>query len=226
MNETNQGIFLMITFVEHGGGSSLSEYYQQNGVSCHFQCKGHGTASSELLDILGVGSAERDILISIGAKADVENLILKIKDDDLNDFEAGRGIVCTMPITGLNQIVTAAILSKSLGETMEGDMHMEKADHSLILIIVNQGHTDEVMNTARGAGARGGTVIRSRWAGSEESTNFYGMTFQEEKEILAIIVSQENRNAIMEMINKQHGLKTKAGAIICSLGIDKITKVS
>lgn len=225
MNEENQGVWLMITIVEHGGGSSLSEYYQQNGVFCHFECRGHGTASSELLDILGVGSTERDILISMGAKIDVENLIMKIRDEDLSDFEAGKGIVCTMPLTGLNQIVTAAILNNSSSEVMEGGVHMEKADHSLLLIIVNQGHTDDVMNTARGAGARGGTVIRSRWAGSEKISNYYGMTFQEEREILALIVNQENRNAIMEMINKQHGLKTEAGAIICSLGVDQITKV-
>ncbi len=60
---------------------------------------------------------------------------------------------------------------------------------------------------------------------SQFVSNYYGMTFQEEREILALIVNQENRNAIMEMINKQHGLKTEAGAIICSLGVDQITKV-
>ena len=43
---------------------------------------------------------------------------------------------------------------------------MEREDNgSLILVMVNQGYTDEVMNTARAAGARGGTIIRSRFAG-------------------------------------------------------------
>ena len=99
------------------------------------------------------------------------------------------------------------------------------AENSLILIAVNQGHTDEVMATAREAGAHGGTVIRARWAGTEEGGQFYGISLQTEKEIIAIVSSVSGRNAIMEVINKKHGLQTKAGAMICSLGIDRMVKL-
>lgn len=34
------------------------------------------------------------------------------------------------------------------------------------------------------------------------------------------------RNTIMETINKKHGLKSEAGAVILSLGIDQIAKLS
>lgn len=102
----------------------------------------------------------------------------------------------------------------------------EKADHSLILVAVNQGHTDEVMDTAREAGARGGTVIRARWAGTEDVSQFYGISIQSEKEIIAIVAAGERRNAIMEMINKKHGLKTEAGAVVCSVGIDHSVRLA
>ena len=102
---------------------------------------------------------------------------------------------------------------------------MEGKPHSLILVVVNQGHSDDVMETARGAGARGGTIVRSRFAGDEENEQFYGISLQAEKEIIAIVASGDNRNTIMEMINKKHGLKTEAGAVICSLGIEKSTRV-
>ena len=99
-------------------------------------------------------------------------------------------------------------------------------NNSLILVAVNQGNTEEVMNTARAAGARGGTILRSRWAGEEASPHFYGVTVQGEKEIIAIVASKENRNAIMETINLKHGLKTDAGAIICSVALEHLVRLA
>ena len=37
--------------------------------------------------------------------------------------------------------------------------------------------------------------------------------------VVAIMASAETRNAIMETVNIKHGLKTEAGAMICSVGI-------
>ena len=100
-----------------------------------------------------------------------------------------------------------------------------KADRSLILVTVNQGNTDDVMDTARQAGARGGTVIRARWAGPDDTSQFYGISIQTEKEIIAIVTETEKRNAIMEIINKKHGLKGEAGAVVCSVGIDHMVRL-
>ncbi|MBR4284233.1 MAG: P-II family nitrogen regulator, partial [Anaerotignum sp.] len=81
-------------------------------------------------------------------------------------------------------------------------------ENSMILVTVNQGFTEEVMETARKAGARGGTIIHARWAGSESTEEFYGITVQQEKEIIAIISPADKRNGIMEDINSNHCMKT------------------
>ena len=44
--------------------------------------------------------------------------------------------------------------------------------------------------------------------------------------IIAIVASGDRRNAIMEMVNKKHGLKTEAGALICSVGIDHTLRLA
>ena len=49
------------------------------------------------------------------------------------------------------------------------------------------------METARKAGARGGTIIHARWAGSESVEEFYGITVQQEKEVIAIVSSAAKR---------------------------------
>ena len=47
-----------------------------------------------------------------------------------------------------------------------------------------------------------------------------------EKEMIAMVTPTSLRNTIMETINKKHGLKSEAGAVILSLGIDQIAKLS
>lgn len=104
-------------------------------------------------------------------------------------------------------------------------MMEEGMENSMILVTVNQGFTEEVMHTARKAGARGGTIIRARWAGSESTEEFYGITVQQEKEIIAIVSPSVKRKDIMEAINSQHGLKTEARGTVCSLAIEDMVRL-
>ena len=90
-------------------------------------------------------------------------------NDNLPGSVHAKGIVFMMPITGINHILAVILKRQGLGEGAIGGTEMEQnSTNSLILVVVNQGHTDEVMNTARGAGARGGTIMRSRLVGAGE----------------------------------------------------------
>lgn len=218
------GVKMIVTIAERGNGSALAKYYEKQHVKCSFQCMGRGTASSELLDVLGVGSSEKDILISIAGKVAAERLLDRL-DNVLQGNSFGNGIVFDIPVTGLNSIIATVLLNEQ--PEGNGGVHMDgKAENSLILVAVNQGHTDDVMDTAREAGARGGTVIRARWAGTEDTSQFYGISVHTEKELIAIVATAEKRNAIMEMVNLKHGLKTEAGAIILSVGIERMVRLA
>ncbi|WP_318709742.1 hypothetical protein [Candidatus Acetatifactor stercoripullorum] len=219
-----KSVKLVVTFAERGKGKALAKLYAEQGVLCNYQSMGRGTASSDLLDVLGIGSAEKDILISITSGERSQRLLRRL-DDGLESDIYGSGIVFDMPLTGLNSLIATVLLSGQ--ESGNGGTQMEaKTDYSLILVSVNQGHTDDVMDTARQAGARGGTVIRARWAGPEDTSQFYGISLQSEKEIIAIVAAGDLRNAIMEMINKKHGLKTEAAAMVCSVGLEHYVKFS
>ena len=100
-----------------------------------------------------------------------------------------------------------------------------KGENSLILITCNQGTSDMVMDTAKKAGARGGTVLRARLSGVEELESSYGLNMTPEKEILMIIVPNGIRNAVMESVNQAHGLRSEAEAVICSLGVDRFIRL-
>lgn len=213
-------IALIMTIIERGCGNKLTKLYTEHQVYAHLRCEGTGTATSEIMDILGLGSSEKDIILSL-APIPVAHTLLDALDDDLRGAVPGRGIAFTAPLSAVsNQMAAVINMRTKLEKEKERDDMQQKS--SLILVVVNQGFTDLVMDTARKAGARGGTIIRGRWVGEESFEQFYGITLQSEKEVIAIVAPREIRNNIMESINREHGLQSEAGAMLCALGIDQL----
>lgn len=216
---------LLVSIVERGKGIELSKIYKTFYITQHLQSAGRGTAASHLLDTLGFGTAERDILLSIAPKDTLRQLMYYLKDEDRPELEA-KGIAFTMDVSGLGAILAVTLSRMEAMEAERGEMIMEQDNrHHLILVAVNQGYTDAVMDTARAAGARGGTVIRARWVGAGEIEQFIGITLQAEKEILAIVATSKERGKIMEEINRIHGLKSPAQAVVISLPIDHTARL-
>ena len=97
--------------------------------------------------------------------------------------------------------------------------------YSLILIAVNQGYTDAVMQSARQAGATGGTIIRARLASDETAEQFHGFNLHSEKEIVAILAADTIKGSIMNAVNAEFGLKSEAQGMVLSLPVDKAFKI-
>ena len=89
----------------------------------------------------------------------------------------------------------------------------------LIVVICEKGQNDLVMDAARGAGARGGTVVRAKGTGSQYTDKFFGLSIAEEKELIYIVSSSEKKSAIMTAIMKEAGAATEARAVAFSLPV-------
>ena len=104
-----------------------------------------------------------------------------------------------------------------------------KPVYSLIVTLVNRGFSDEVMNAARNAGAKGGTIINAHGTNLGDEERFFGISIQPEKEIVLILTTDENRPVIMSEIVTHIGLGTAGAGITFSLpvtdveGIKRIT---
>lgn len=216
---------MIISIVEHGQAKAVIRYYEKNQVSFHYQGKGRGTASSDLLDVLGLGGTERDVIFSLAAGSLADRLMRRLRDETEEGPHA-KGIAFLFPLNAISSVPGVRLVKEGMGEGRKesGTMEQQK-ENSLILITVNQGHTEAVMNTARGAGARGGTVLRCRFAGQEEAASIYGVPLQAEKELIAIVASAERRNAIMETIQLKHGRDSGAGAVLCAIGLEETVRL-
>ena len=91
--------------------------------------------------------------------------------------------------------------------------------HECILCIVNAGFSDDVMDAAKSAGARGGTVTRAKGTGAQYTDKFFGLSIAEEKEMIYIVSAGEQKSAIMTAIMKKAGSSTDAHAIVFSLPV-------
>lgn len=211
-------LVMIVSIIERGNGNKQIKLYDQEQVFTHMRCEGTGTATSEIMDILGLGGSEKDIILSFAPAGTALNLLEKLKDD-LHDLCPGRGIAFMVAMEAVTNLLAASIGARTkLEKDREYEDMQEK--NSLIMITVNQGFTNEVMSTAKEAGARGGTVVRGRWVMMDEIEQMKGLTLREEKEIILIVVPREIRNSVMEAVNTHHGLQSEAGAVNCSLGVE------
>ena len=220
---------LVCTIVERGTGQKVALAYEKQGLELHYRISGEGTAPSDLLDILGIGTSERDILISPAQRGTAERLVEKIHQEGVG--VRAKGIMCVVPLTAASAKVAGLLLQppsqkNAAAEEEDAMESMQSMKQSLILIAVNHGYTDAVMATAKAAGARGGTVIRSHIVKDEEHDSFGGPTFAGEREIIAIVASHRERNAIMESVDRAHGSGDDAHAILYALPIEMAAHLS
>ena len=73
----------------------------------------------------------------------------------------------------------------------------EKEKYEVVVVIVNEGHSDKVMDAARDAGARGGTIAHARGSGTKDIEKKYGIVITPQKEMIYILVNENIRDAVM-----------------------------
>ena len=130
---------------------------------------GRGTATKSVLDLLGLSAREYHIIMTIADRERTERLIDESRRNLYIDAP-GQGIIVATPIKSVGGGKTLANLSG--GRPAEGAPDINY-NYEIVLVIANEGHTDTVMEAAREAGARGGTVLHGKGTGSQESAKFF-----------------------------------------------------
>ena len=95
-------------------------------------------------------------------------------------------------------------------------------EYELIICIVNQGFSEEVMQAARECGARGGTVINARGTAKAEAEEAFHISINPEKEIVLILSKSDIKDAILHAIYTKVGLNTPGQGIAFSMPVDDV----
>lgn len=202
-----------------------ADMFRMGAIPIQYQWNAVGTASSEMIDILGLGNPDKSVLISILPKPFADEMLRKLKKE-LKLGAINSGIAFTLPMSGVNNLILHMLAQLKSNEkdlpVRKDEITMAEPKYTLIAAVMNQGYSEEVMDVAKTAGAKGGTVVHSRRIGNKEAMGFWGMSIQEEKEMLFIVTENENKIKIMQAISEKYGIHSEAKSMVLSLPIDSV----
>ncbi|HIS92161.1 MAG TPA: hypothetical protein IAA84_04005 [Candidatus Alectryocaccomicrobium excrementavium] len=215
-------IRLLVTIVEHGKGERITNLANAQHIHFNLLLHGRGTASSDILDMLGLGSTEKDVVVCALPRSSVKQMLHSVAEE-MRLKRPGTGVAFSLPLSGINELIARIILDErkqqDQGSAQEEAADMGAEKHWLVLAVVNPGITDQVMAVAKEAGATGGTILHARGVGRENAEAFLGVSIQSEREIVAILCPRAKGPAIMQAVNASFGPKSGAKGIIFSLPV-------
>ncbi len=175
-----------------------------SGIKKVMSFDARGTAELALLQKLGLGQTKKTLVAFVQEKNDspcaCELLINAMQGN--NDH---TGILFTVE--------------------MEKKAMQKQEENLLVCVIVNAGYAEAVMQEARKAGARGGTIINARGTGKEQDMNFFGIQIVPEKEMLLMVAEKELAEKLVEVV-KAHPLLSKPGSgLVFTVAADSCTRL-
>jgi hypothetical protein len=218
-------IMALLSIVEQGKGKKLIKELKNIKVGVNFQIVGFGTAPTEMMDIFGLGTNVKDIIISLGANDDIKDMMSKFGEIFQSHSKFG-GIMIVLDVSAASRVLTEILNFNNNQNTEREAVNMQNENrNNLIVISVNEGYSEDVMHVARKAGATGGTVIKGRLADIEQFAEFMDTKVDGEREMLCILAPSKASKQIMEDVNREFGLTSLANGIIFALPAEKAFKI-
>ena len=211
-------LYCVIAITDHERGEAMNTLYRAAGLRGILSMPGRGTATSEHLAIYGLDATEKYVISGVGNGDEAEGLIKSAKRKLFIDIP-GNGVMLTVPLKSVAGGKTLAYLTDE--QKLGGAPRMD-FEHELIIVILNEGYSDFVMDAARAAGAGGGTVLHAKGTGGTRGEKFFSVSLADEKDMIYIIAHKDEKAASMRSINEQAGPGSRAGAICFSLPISSV----
>lgn len=204
----------------------LIDIYQHNGMPVCFHAYAQGTAPSALMDIFGLSGHSRVITAGVLAKGRVP-MVFEQLNEKLSFSQKGKGVAFTFPVNGLQSQLLHVLnddAKNAFQNMIEGDEKAmkEHAGYAAVMVSVSGGYSEDVIEAARSAGAKGGTIIKGMRANTEEFSACFGLPLKSEQDFVMIVVRKEQKKEIMTAIGNACGIKTEARGMVFSIPIDDV----
>ena len=209
----------IITITDRSKSAEMTALYMHNGLHMTLTQLGKGTATTEHLSLYGLEATEKAVIGAVAGPDSTKQFIKAAKHKMFMDIP-GNGIMMSIPIKSVGGGKTLAYLTDN--KAPGGAAPEMSFSHELIIVILNEGYSDRVMDAARDAGATGGTVLHAKGTGAVRAEKFFGVSLADEKDLIYIVARAGEKANIMRSINEKAGTNTPAGAICFSLPISSV----
>lgn len=180
---------------------------------------GYGTATSEHLSLYNLEASQKALMSTVADRETLDKIIHLAKKEMYIDIP-GNGILMAIPMKSIGGGKLLSLVTD--GKNMTGGKPKMEFQHELIIVVLNEGYSDNVMDAARKAGAAGGTVLHAKGTGKGRAEKFLGVSLADEKDVIYIVSSSNKKSDIMKAITNECGTGTKIGAICFSLPISEV----
>lgn len=212
------GLSLMVGVVGRSRLPDLLALMQERQAKVNLITLGRGTATDDVLDVLGMESAEKAVCMSVVTGKTWKALKKDLREKMRIDVP-GTGVAFTVPLGSIGGRRELMFLTDGQGFVRGEEESMKNTERELLMVISNEGYNEAVMEAAKSAGARGGTIIRARGTGMNSAEHFFGVSLESAKDILFIVTRTGEKNRIMQAIMEKAGMSSPAKSIVFSLPV-------
>ncbi|MBQ9744615.1 MAG: P-II family nitrogen regulator [Clostridia bacterium] len=214
-----QKMYLVLTVTKREDEKEFTEFFNSKEIPVVYSTPCRGTAKKSILDLFGVEESLKTAYYTIVTENKKTELLRGLTKEMAIDLP-NRGIAVSIPLSsiGSRHALEAFADGHQNDETENEVKDMAQCETELIIAICESGHTEKVMEAAREAGAAGGTVVHAKGTGAKYA-KFFGLTLADEKEMIYIVSTKENKKNIMTSIIQGAGPHTDAHAVVFSLPV-------
>ena len=211
-------LYWMVTIIDRNQSRKFLSFYRNYGISVVLSTLGHGTAASNVLNYFSLEATQKAVLCAVVTDT-VWNAVKKGLETIMQIDIPGTGVAFVVPVSSVGGKRQLQFITSGMPFTKGEESVLKDTKYELLVVIANQGYTEQIMAAARRENAGGGTVIHAKGTGMEGAEKFLGVSLASEKELVLIVVKHADKNNVMTAIMQEAGLETKAKAIVFSLPV-------
>ncbi|HUM59404.1 MAG TPA: P-II family nitrogen regulator [Bacillota bacterium] len=98
-------------------------------------------------------------------------------------------------------------------------------DYQLIVTIIKKGYAERIVNAAKAAGARGGTILHGRGVGIHEQKKLLGIPIEPEKDIILTLIHKDQTKDVLKAIVQAGQLEKPGTGIGFVIDVDKVVGI-
>ena len=211
-------LYLMMTVTDRKRMPDFMKLYRDRGLENHILSLGFGTAEARYMRLLALNETEKMICLTVltGRKWLEVRKGMSVR---LHIETPGVGVAFVVPLSAVGGKRELMWLTDGQGYEKGAEAELKGTEQELLVIIANQGYNEQIMDAARDAGARGGTVIHARGTGQDQAERFLGISLASEKDLILIVTPTEKKVEMMQKIMRDAGPGSKAGAVVFALPV-------
>ncbi|RRD96134.1 P-II family nitrogen regulator [Clostridiales bacterium COT073_COT-073] len=196
---------LIYAVVSYGMGSKLMQKAKKYGIRGGTILPGRGTVQNRILNFFSLYDERKEIVMLGTDRKTAQSALAKL-NQDFRFEKPNKGIVFT---TLMCEIIGSSHQQRE--ETIEEG---ENKMYQLITTIVNRGKAEDVIDAAKAAGSKGGTIINARGSGVHETMKLFNMDIEPEKEMVLVLSKADVTDKIIASIREKLEIDKPGNGVI------------